>query len=237
MVATALNAASRALSKIIVIAYQLYHFLLDCIMRRPGHARPMIVIPGRAALSAGRLAKRLAKIQSQNPALSALSARFVHFVDLGDAELSEDERRLLERLLEYGPRDDGRRALGRALLRRAALGHDFAVGVQGDRHRQDLRAAPSATHRARHRVRRAGFHPRRSGARARLARSHDRVGAAQRAGSASSCSPARSPSRCRSIDLLGLGRSAIEDANRSLGLALAADEIEYLEQSYRALVA
>src|SRR3954466_2377082 len=66
---------------------------------------PMIVIPGRAALSAGRLSKRLAKIQARNPALSALSARFVHFVDLGDAQLSAEEQRLLERLLEYGPRD------------------------------------------------------------------------------------------------------------------------------------
>src|SRR6187402_3351739 len=65
----------------------------------------MIVIPGRAALSAGRLAKRLAKIQSQNPGLRALRARFVHFVDLADATLSADEQRLLERLLEYGPRD------------------------------------------------------------------------------------------------------------------------------------
>ncbi|HEY1532560.1 MAG TPA: phosphoribosylformylglycinamidine synthase, partial [Polyangiaceae bacterium] len=38
-----------------------------------------------------------------------------------------------------------------------------------------------------------------------------------------------------SIDVLGRGRGAIEDANRTLGLALAADEIEYLEQAYRAL--
>jgi len=34
---------------------------------------------------------------------------------------------------------------------------------------------------------------------------------------------------------VGQGRSAIEEANLSLGLALASDEIEYLEQSYRAL--
>src|ERR1041384_2356640 len=72
----------------------------------------MIVIPGRAALSAGRLSKRLAKIQTRNPALSALSARFVHFVDLGDAQLSADERALLERLLEYGPRDAGNAQAG-----------------------------------------------------------------------------------------------------------------------------
>src|SRR6185369_10004049 len=43
------------------------------------------------------------------------------------------------------------------------------------------------------------------------------------------------PEPLATIDLLGLGRSAIEDANRNLGLALATDEIEHLEQSYRAL--
>ena len=43
------------------------------------------------------------------------------------------------------------------------------------------------------------------------------------------------PKPLRSIDVLGLGRIAIEEANRSLGLALAADEIEYLEASYRVL--
>src|SRR5665213_2689179 len=78
---------------------------MDCIMARAAQTAPMIVIPGKAALSAGRLAKRLAKVQASNPGLTALGARFVHFVDVGASELSEGEQALLDRLLEYGPRD------------------------------------------------------------------------------------------------------------------------------------
>ena len=76
-------------------------------MRGARHDPAMIVIPGKAALSAGRLEKRLAKIRTQNPQVTALRARFVHFVDLGAGELSDRERSLLGRLLEYGPRDNG----------------------------------------------------------------------------------------------------------------------------------
>ncbi|NOS31004.1 hypothetical protein, partial [Staphylococcus aureus] len=38
-----------------------------------------------------------------------------------------------------------------------------------------------------------------------------------------------------SVDILGGGRAALADANRSLGLALAEDEIDYLVESFQAL--
>ncbi|MBK1734130.1 phosphoribosylformylglycinamidine synthase [Halorhodospira abdelmalekii] len=46
---------------------------------------------------------------------------------------------------------------------------------------------------------------------------------------------ARTPAPLRVIDLLGGGRQALLDADRELGLALAADEIDYLVASYQAL--
>ena len=84
-------------------------------MEVAGHDPRMIVIPGKAAHSAGRLAKRLAKIQSHNPGISALGARFVHFVNASDAELSDRDRTLLEQLLEYGPRSVSPELRGRSL--------------------------------------------------------------------------------------------------------------------------
>ena len=194
----------------------------------------MIVIQGKAALSAGRLAKRLAKIQSQNPAVSALSARFVHFVDASDSDLSDDELVLLERLLEYGPRaaiselegssfwvvprlgtispwaskaTDIAKICGLSQVRRIERGIEYVI--QGTAH--DEAALLRALHdRMTESV---------------LRSEHEAAHLFVRA----------EPKPLRTIDVLRHGRSAIEEANRTLGLALAADEIEYLEASYRTL--
>ncbi|MGB1409593.1 MAG: phosphoribosylformylglycinamidine synthase, partial [Alloalcanivorax venustensis] len=63
----------------------------------------MLILPGSPALSAFRKEKLLEAL----PQAEALSARFVHFVELspteGDAGLDERERQVLDSLLEYGP--------------------------------------------------------------------------------------------------------------------------------------
>src|SRR6478752_4132514 len=195
---------------------------------------PMIVIPGRAALSAGRLAKRLARIQSRNPALSALSARFVHFVDLGDGQLTPEERGLLERLLEYGPREASEALAGARYLVVPRLGTispwaskatDIAkicglAQVQRIERGIEYVVTGSIEDEA-----------------ALIATLHDRMteSVLNSEDEAILLFVRAEPEPLATIDLLGLGRTAIEDANRSLGLALAADEIDYLEQSYRGL--
>src|SRR6187402_310650 len=194
----------------------------------------MIVIPGRAALSAGRLAKRLSKIQSQNPGLTALRARFVHFVDLACAELSTDEQLLLERLLDYGPRD-AHSALSGA--------HYFVVPRLGTISPWASKATDIAKICGLPQVRRLerGIEyvvqgPIRDEL-ALLRTLHDRMteSVLRSEREATRLFARAEPKPLRTIDLLKRGRSAIEEANQSLGLALAADEIEYLEQSYRSL--
>ncbi|HEX2673346.1 MAG TPA: phosphoribosylformylglycinamidine synthase, partial [Polyangiaceae bacterium] len=195
---------------------------------------PMIVIPGRAAWSAGRLSKRLAKIQIRNPALSALSARFVHFADLGDAQLSDDERRLLERLLEYGPRDASDALSGTRYLVVPRLG---TISPWASK------ATDIAKICGLHQVLRIerGIEYVVTGSvddeAALVAALHDRMteSVLSSEDEAILLFVRAEPEPLATIDLLGLGRSAIEDADKNLGLALAADEIEYLEQSYRAL--
>ena len=63
----------------------------------------MLILPGSPALSAFRKEKLLEAL----PQVEALSARFVHFVELSPAEgaagLDERERHVLDSLLEYGP--------------------------------------------------------------------------------------------------------------------------------------
>jgi len=196
------------------------------------HDPPMIVIPGKAALSAGRLAKRLAKIQSQNPAVSALSARFVHFVDV--PELSGEQQTLLERLLSYGPRAESSELSGTPFWVVPRLGTISPWASKATDIAKICGLSP---------VRRIerGIQYVVQGSlqdEASLLRTlHDRMteSVLREEHEASRLFLRAEPKPLHSIDVLGRGQSAIEDANRSLGLALAADEIEYLERSYRAL--
>jgi phosphoribosylformylglycinamidine synthase len=64
----------------------------------------MIELPGALAVSDFRIAKLRPRLENLQPGLGAVSARFVHFVDL-ERDLDAGERALLERLLTYGPRD------------------------------------------------------------------------------------------------------------------------------------
>jgi phosphoribosylformylglycinamidine synthase len=62
----------------------------------------MLQLPGAQALSGFRIAKLLARLAALEPAVQALDARFVHFVDT-ERTLSGPEMEILQRLLTYGP--------------------------------------------------------------------------------------------------------------------------------------
>jgi phosphoribosylformylglycinamidine synthase len=64
----------------------------------------MIELPGALAVSDFRIAQLRPRLEKLQSGLGAVSARFVHFVDLG-RDLDARGRALLERLLTYGPRD------------------------------------------------------------------------------------------------------------------------------------
>src|ERR1700722_19875275 len=59
----------------------------------------MLTLPGSPALSAFRIASLLARLQLLEPAVAAMQAQFLHFVDCS-RELERPERALLERLLQ-----------------------------------------------------------------------------------------------------------------------------------------
>jgi phosphoribosylformylglycinamidine synthase len=64
----------------------------------------MIELPGASAVSDFRIAKLRPALESIHSGVGAISARFVHFVDLA-RDLDTRETTLLERLLTYGPRE------------------------------------------------------------------------------------------------------------------------------------
>ncbi|MDD1621905.1 MAG: phosphoribosylformylglycinamidine synthase, partial [Methylococcaceae bacterium] len=61
----------------------------------------MLTIPGTSALSRFRLEKLLTELQAIDSNITAVSARFQHFVQL-DGELSGEQQAMLQRLLDYG---------------------------------------------------------------------------------------------------------------------------------------
>jgi phosphoribosylformylglycinamidine synthase len=65
----------------------------------------MLQLTGAPALSAFRIAKLVDGLKTLEPSVASLSARFVHFVAV-DRELTAQETRILGRLLTYGPRFD-----------------------------------------------------------------------------------------------------------------------------------
>src|SRR5579871_898729 len=62
----------------------------------------MLQLPGARALSDFRIAKLLARLSALEPAVTALEARFIHFVDTA-RPLDFVQRKILQQLLTYGP--------------------------------------------------------------------------------------------------------------------------------------
>ncbi len=195
---------------------------------------------GRHALSAFRLAKLLAALDGARPghAIERVDAVYWHFAEL-ERDLTPNERATLERILSYGPHDtrasddgtlllvvprpgtispwsskatDIARNCGLAAVRRIERGVAFRIACRGGAPlTEDDRAAL-------------------------LPLIHDRMTEAvldDLAGAAQLF--AHFPPRpLATIPLLRDGRAALVAANTDLGLALAPDEIDYLDAAFRA---
>jgi phosphoribosylformylglycinamidine synthase len=191
---------------------------------------------GRTALSAFRLSKLSRSVVSSVPRVSGLHAEFWHFVEV-DRDLSPSESRRLERILSYGPADQAGGANGELML---------VVPRIGTISPWSSKATDIARHCALGAVRRiergvAYFAVVRDGRalspaeRAALAALiHDRMTETVLASfeEAGRLFGHATPRPLRTVDLRGGAVSALEKANRELGLALSADEIEYLAEQF-----
>ena len=200
----------------------------------------MLVLRGAPALSEFRLAKLSQRLQVALGRPVSLVAEHVHFADL-NRDLSDQARTLLGRLLEYGPRltDDGRDGLpeGRLIL---------AVPRPGTISPWSSKATDIAHNCGLTQIRRlergtayylsAGSESLSdSELKALAAPLHDRMTQAAffDLGEAERLFGHSEPRPSTRVDVVSGGRAALESANLALGLALSADEIDYLAESFR----
>jgi phosphoribosylformylglycinamidine synthase len=195
----------------------------------------MLQLRGARAATDARIASLLDVFRQRGLAVSALSARFVHYVD-SDGELGADERRVLDALLAYGPRESAAPDADGVTL--------FVVPRLGTISPWSSKATDIAHSSGLARVRRiergvawtlAGV----SAADApRCAEAlHDRMteSVLARAEDAGQLFVRAEPAPFERVDVLGGGRAALETADKALGLALAPDEVDYLLAAYREL--
>jgi phosphoribosylformylglycinamidine synthase len=204
----------------------------------------MLTLHGAPALSDFRLQKLRQDLALAGLPVRGLATAFVHVAALSDGEeLVPAERDVLERLLTYGPRRAAAQPSGLLLVvaprpgtispwsskatdiahicglakvkrieRATAFWFDLDPAALGQRSPESLRPALAA--RIHDRMTQAVFD------------SVDELAALFRQ---------EAPRPMASVPVLARGRSALEEANRSLGLALAEDEIDYLVKSFTAL--
>lgn len=199
----------------------------------------MQIFFGHAALSDFRLTKKLAAIQAVAPQITALSARFVHFVDLAPGStLTEQQTHQLHDLFDYG-------------LPLGAWPDDAACLLVTPRPGTRSPWSSKATEIIRIcgieqvvRVERGieyaltGLHLLESDIReATAALLHDRMTDAVFTSwaEAEALFAHSEPAALDTVPLLEEGETALHAANQELGLALSADEIAYLTEAYRDL--
>jgi phosphoribosylformylglycinamidine synthase len=201
------------------------------------HGGSTLQLAGPPALSDFRIAKLLGRLRALEPAVAALEARFMHFVELAQP-LSASEQAILAQLLIYGPRlpaaanENGERLLvvpragtispwsskatdiaqvcGLSSVRRIERGIDYRLQAAPALGGERLRrVAPVLFDRMTEEVL---LDP----AEARRLFEHPQPRPAMR------------------VSLAG-GRAALEEADRRLGLALSSDEMDYLLASFARL--
>ena len=198
---------------------------------------PLLELAGAPALTPARLARKLEQLRADNPGVTALAAEFVHLVEV-EKDLEEADLRTLERLLRYGPRDQRTAPPGGAtrLLVVPRIGTISPWSTKAT----DIARICGLAARGLRRIERgvvytvSGAVQDEAALRTAL---HDRMteSVLLRAGDAAQLFARAAPRPLRTVDVLGEGRQALVRANGEMGLALSADEIDYLLESFAAL--
>ncbi len=199
----------------------------------------MLILRGSPALSSFRLQKLLEGIAAAGLPVRAVQAEFVHVVETS-AELAAPERAILDRLLTYGPR---RAAAPVAGLLQVVAPRPGTISPWSSKATDIAHICGLAAVRRIERVVaytlafESGYALPAELAPALAARLHDRmtqVVLPDLAGCEVLFRHA-APRPMTSVPVLAEGRAALVAANRSLGLALAEDEIDYLVNAFKAL--
>ncbi|MEP6390482.1 MAG: phosphoribosylformylglycinamidine synthase [Halioglobus sp.] len=202
----------------------------------------MLILPGASALSAFRLDKLHQKLSTIHPDLKILHARYMHFADLSQS-LSDDERDVLNSLLDYGPDAHSAEADMAGSIGKLAMVVPRAGTISPWSSKASDIAHNCGLLGVRRLERGVAYHFDWPDALddADFARVcavvHDRMteSVLDSVEAVEALFEHADPAPMTSVDVLVGGREALITANRELGLALADDEIDYLTDSFRAL--
>ncbi|MEP0073853.1 MAG: phosphoribosylformylglycinamidine synthase [Marinomonas sp.] len=196
----------------------------------------MLTLHGSAALSAFRKAKLLANMQASVSSVTDVDAQFLHFVELVDNQtLTAEQDAVLQRALAYGPKSSQVSSSEQSVLVVPRLGtiSPWSSKATDILHNCGL-SNISRVERGVEYFIHSSIPLTAEELDLLSAMLHDRM--------TESLLPALSdaismfshaePAPMTSVDILGGGRSALVEANQTLGLALAEDEIDYLVESF-----
>ena len=193
----------------------------------------MLILPSNRAFSDARLRKILRRISIENAGVTSIYAAYVHLVDTKDS-LDAERASVLQQLLTYGPRFESKSINGIQLwvFPRPGTVSPWSSKATDIAHNCGLTEI--------NRIERgiawtmAGSVANLQGLKRAL---HDPMTESvfEAAETAACLFDRQPPKPLRTIALLREGRIALERANVEMGLALAADEIDYLLQSFTEL--
>ncbi|GAB2576334.1 phosphoribosylformylglycinamidine synthase [Nitrincola alkalisediminis] len=194
----------------------------------------MLVLRGAPALSAFRHDKLLSLLQSVNSSVTGVYAEYIHFANT-EAALSSEEHKVLDQILTYGPRGETEVPDGDLFLviprpgtispwssKATDIAHN--CGLKSIRRIERglayyIHAESALNSNQRDQI---------------SALLHDRMTQSVFAAldDGQRLFRQEAPRPLASVDLLSGGREALSQANTTLGLALAEDEIDYLYSSF-----
>ena len=200
----------------------------------------MEICRGNPALSPFRATRLLNALKQQVPVICSVYGEYIHFVDLHDPDeaCSSWQKGVLEKLLQYGPRRVRQQETGALFLVTPRPGTISPWSSKATDIAQNCGLVGI------HRLERGiayyidSTSPLAPEDESRIkALLHDRMTETVLSDlqQASQLFVEADPAPLARVPVLAAGRSALEAANQSLGLALADDEIDYLLESFRKL--
>jgi phosphoribosylformylglycinamidine synthase len=198
----------------------------------------MLILRGSPALSTFRLQKLLQDLNAAGVPARVISTEFVHVAET-TADLAPAQHAILEQLLTYGPRRAATPIDGvvRIVAPRPGTISPWSSKATDIAHICGLTAVTRIERVIAFTIDCGGAAPTPAQLAALDARLHDRMTQAvfDRLDACAALFRHETPRPMTSVPVLARGRTALEDANRSLGLALADDEIDYLAQAFTTL--
>jgi phosphoribosylformylglycinamidine synthase len=207
----------------------------------------MLILPGSNALSAFRSQRLLTQLQAVLPAITAVQARHLHFIDAA-TPLSSDDTNRLQGLLTYGEPAHADFADGGAVeefivIPRFGTISPWASKATDIVHNCGMAHIKRVERGIAYRIHlKAGFLGSSIGAgkmaaelvEAVAALLHDRMtdSVLRNAQEAAGLFRTLEAKPLESVDVLAAGKQALEKANSDLGLAMSDDEIDYLHDAF-----